>query len=357
MKSKKGAITLYLLVIALIISTSYILMYTAPTQDEVKFVGATQQKLLISQEIKNQAINFLDMTTTLAKEKTIQDLNENSGFEKTEFLEEFPCKRAVYPVINEGEKITCFPEYNKSINTQFQINFDNMLHQNPDVLFSPTHLEISTTTNKEDIQLEVTTTKAVAIPIYQSFSNYYDEKIKSLIGAGMPRYSYEEQRLVAIENIDNIICDETDTDFGKRCAGNQELINALKKLSKEYLVPEEKTMIITQAFRTYAIQKALYDYIIKEKGRKFGCNPDANNKCPHMIAGAIDMNIKDKNGNLLNNAKASQESKQKIVEDMCKFGFVNYEPEAWHYEYGTPKWEDAMKKRQKGERACQYPFT
>lgn len=356
-KNKKGAITLYLLIIALIVSITTIMLYTAPTEEETKFVGSTQQKLLISQEIKNQAISFLDMAATLAKEKTIQDLNETSGFDESHFLEEFPCERAIYPVLNEKQEITCFPDYENTTKTRFKINFDKLIRQNPDVLFSPRDLEVTTTNTEKDIIININTINAVSIPIYQSFSNYYDEKIQNLIGSGIPRYSYDGQELIPIQNIPNVICDEKDTNFGKICAANQDLIDALKKLSKEYLVPENKKMIITQAYRTEAIQKALYDYACNTKGCEYGCNPDTSKGCPHMVAGAIDMNIIDENNRNLNSHNSPDETKQQVLNIMCEYGFVNYALESWHYEYGTRMWQTAMEKRERGDEACQYPFT
>ncbi|MFP4567911.1 MAG: hypothetical protein ACLFN8_03120 [Candidatus Woesearchaeota archaeon] len=356
-KTKKGAITLYFVIIAMLVAIVIIMLYTAPSDEEVEFVGATQQKLLISKEIKDQAITFLDMSMNFATQKTIQDLNENSGFGVLQHSTEFPCAQTIYPVINEGKNITCFPNHTDSTKIHFKLNYDRMIRQNPELIFIPRDFDIIVNKNKNDLVIDVKTIDAVSIPVYQSFSNYYDDKIQNLIGLGIPRYSYQGQKLESIKNIPNIICDEQDTKFGKICAGNPEMVQALRRLSEGYLVPQNKKMIITQAYRDYAIQKALYDYACANRGCMYACNPDTRDNCPHMIAGAIDMNIMDDQGNLLNNAAASDESKQEIINIMCSYGFVNWIREHWHFEYGTTWWEVAQERKARGDIACQYPFT
>ena len=356
-KQKKGAITLYFLIIALIITVTILIFYTAPSKEELEFVGATQQKLLISKEIKNQAILFLDASSKLAVKETIKDLNENSGFTIIQHSTEHPCKRAIYPIINENKEINCFPEYNKSAITYFQFNFDKMIDQSREVALPSNQINIELTQTQNTIRFNMITSEAIPIPLFQSFSNYYDEKIKNVIGAGIPRYSYDRSDLVPIKNIPNIICDETDTRFGKICAGNPDMIRALETMSSDYLVPKNRVMIITQAYRTYEIQKALYLHACAQQDCSLACNPDTRNNCPHMIAGAIDLNIIDQNtGRNLNNQAALQEDKDYVVEVMCKYGFVNWVREPWHFEYGTAQWEIARERRARGERACQYPF-
>ncbi len=356
MKTKKGAVTMYLLILAMLISIGLILLYTAPSDEELKFVGATNQKLLISKEIKNQAVSFLDMSINFAAKQTINDLNENSGFTILQHSTDFPCKQSIYPVLNENNKINCFPNQTQSSKTYFKYNLDKLLRQNPEVIFLPRDIDVNAQNREKDIIFEIKTMDAINVPIYQSFSNYYDEKILNLIGMGIPRYSYDGQRLVPIKDIPNIICDEQDTNFGKICAGNPEMIQALKRISEGYLVPNNKRMIITQAYRDYGIQKALYDNACSRGDCSLACNPTTRNNCPHMIAGAIDMNIMDSQGNLLNNAAATDASKQQIINIMCDYGFVNWVREHWHFEYGTTWWERAQERRARGERACQYPF-
>jgi D-alanyl-D-alanine dipeptidase len=68
-----------------------------------------------------------------------------------------------------------------------------------------------------------------------------------------------------------------------------------------------------------------------------------------MQAGAIDINIFDKNGNNLN------KKDPQLVEDiMCEYGFVRWHSEDWHFEYGTNAWDNAVEKRLSGEKSCTY---
>jgi hypothetical protein len=66
-----------------------------------------------------------------------------------------------------------------------------------------------------------------------------------------------------------------------------------------------------------------------------------------MIAGAIDLHTY-KNGVHI---PYSVEERM-----MCDYGFVRYSGEYWHYEYGTPQWDNAEKKREAGVDCCVYPL-
>jgi len=150
------------------------------------------------------------------------------------------------------------------------------------------------------------------------------------------------EQLYWIKNIPNVICDESDTTVGKICAANPSLIKQLYLLSAEVLVPQNKILKINQAFRTYEIQEDLWKK--NNKNSSLACDP--NKKiCPHMIAGAIDIRIKE------NDINIADDKEEKI---MCDYGFVRYRGEPWHFEYGTNRWIEAEEKRKLGKRVCTY---
>ncbi len=150
--------------------------------------------------------------------------------------------------------------------------------------------------------------------------------------------------LYQITGIPGITCDESQSHVGEICAGNQQLVTALQKLSSD-LQQRAWSMIIPQAFRTWDIQYALW--AASGFDSTMACNPRSKNKpylCPHMQGGAIDISIKDASGKQI--PYVEQE------EFMCQYGFVRYGREWWHFEMGTPKWALAENARKTG--ACCY---
>lgn len=152
--------------------------------------------------------------------------------------------------------------------------------------------------------------------------------------------------LYRITDIDRVICDESVTTVGKICAGNKDLVLKLHELSQVYLEPLNLKLTVTQAYRTYDIQQALY--VASGYNTAMACNPNPKGKlCPHMVSGAIDIEIRDSaTGKRINSL---------LMEDiMCSLGFIRYSAEDWHFEYGTEQFEIAESQRTETNRVCYY---
>ncbi len=155
--------------------------------------------------------------------------------------------------------------------------------------------------------------------------------------------------LYQITDIPNVICDETQTSVGKICAGNEQLVTELKKLSPE-LKQKGWTMIITQAHRSWDIQYKLWE--LSGFDSSMACNPGSKDDpkaklCPHQVGGAIDIQIVD-----LATSKQIDYVQQESF--MCQHGFVRYGKEWWHFEMGTRKWTAAEDARQTTTSCCYY---
>jgi hypothetical protein len=151
--------------------------------------------------------------------------------------------------------------------------------------------------------------------------------------------------LYHIEDIPQITCDETDTQVGKICAGNKALVETLYAVSAG-LEANNWHMTITQAYRNWDIQYRLYER--SGFDTSMACNPGDKHDpfpCPHMIAGAIDLTIFD-----ASNQRLSPEAQEAF---MCRYGFVRYGKEWWHFEIGTPKWIKAEEARMSSD-CCYY---
>ncbi|MGV8163002.1 MAG: D-alanyl-D-alanine carboxypeptidase family protein [Candidatus Nanoarchaeia archaeon] len=166
--------------------------------------------------------------------------------------------------------------------------------------------------------------------------------------------------LQKIENIPNVVCDESDTTVGKICSARPELIMQLKKISAEELQPKGEKLVITQAFRSYEIQKNLYEKYCREG--KCDCsnddcalarNPDKlTNPSGHLDGTAIDVIIYTKSGKKLNGEGGVDPA---LAEDiMCSYGFVRWKAESWHFEYGSTQWMIAERERDTGKTVCTY---
>lgn len=177
-------------------------------------------------------------------------------------------------------------------------------------------------------------------------------------GTQVPTHQYEiypgvnnpetGEPLYKIANIPNVICDEADTTVGKVCAGNLEMVEQLVRISEEILQPEGLVMYVTQAFRTWDIQNNLWVKYGQNPSRV--CNPGTPTqprKCPHMIAGAIDISIRD---------QTTQQRIPYLDQEglMCRYGFVRYGGEEWHFEYGTNQWRIAEQQRISNPQYCYY---
>lgn len=182
---------------------------------------------------------------------------------------------------------------------------------------------------------------------------YRADQLKGIQMENLPDFSADGRTMAKIENIPNVICDASETSVGKICVADERIVQKLKELSVDKLQKDNMQLIITQAYRTYEIQKRLYNLNCGSGSCTVPtCNPDIS-ICPHMQAGAIDINLITKDGVNLNK-DAGNAGIMQVEDIMCQYGFVRWHKENWHFEYGTNAWDIAMEKRANGERACSY---
>jgi hypothetical protein len=94
------------------------------------------------------------------------------------------------------------------------------------------------------------------------------------------------------------------------------------------------TLQIFSAYRDVETQarlykKALEKYGTEQEARKWVAKPGSS---AHHTGGAIDVSIKGDGG------YSAEKKREILAEALVKAGFVNYEPEPWHWEYGTAMW-------------------
>lgn len=180
------------------------------------------------------------------------------------------------------------------------------------------------------------------------------DKYKGFLLTTTPSVSVDGKDLVRIEGIPNVVCDESVTDFGKICAANSALVLQLRKISEEVLQPQKMRIVVNQAYRTYDIQKALYNSWCAKGNCAGACNPDKSYLCPHMQSGAIDINLYQLDGNGAVSKNYNDADPKKVENLMCDYGFVRYHKEDWHFEYGTWRWQEIVKQRNGGREPCSY---
>ncbi|MFP4522946.1 MAG: hypothetical protein ACLFNM_00160 [Candidatus Woesearchaeota archaeon] len=163
---------------------------------------------------------------------------------------------------------------------------------------------------------------------------------------------------IEFPEFERITCEEayfTNDPNKKRriCAAIPQLVNQLVELDKK-LKEANYTMYINQAHRTYDIQKWLYDMNSKDIDEETGkmkvptCNPGTpetlNDGCTHLQGAAIDVVIKNEEGNRI------------FEEDfLCPLGWLCFKGERWHFEYGSTNWQNAQKYMQDNDvDVCSY---
>jgi len=116
--------------------------------------------------------------------------------------------------------------------------------------------------------------------------------------------------------------------------------------------PKTYILDITGGSRTYDMQKALYEQYGENAQRAAPPNPRA----PHILGRAIDITFIDTGANkaldtgptIMYDTPAQREklftaaqiANQKLIEqEMCSLGWIRYDREWWHFEYGTDRWQ------------------
>ncbi len=184
--------------------------------------------------------------------------------------------------------------------------------------------------------------------------------LKGYESSGTGPISPNGEQLVKIENIPNVVCDETDTTVGKICYATPALVDRLKNISETELRPKEMKLVITQAYRTKEIQMALYEKACKEgcdcsnNDCRFARNPDKlTNPSGHLDGTAVDAILYTKDGTKLNGAGGTNLALAESI--MCDAGFVRWKKETWHFEYGSFQWGKTEEKRSAGIKVCSFP--
>ncbi|MBW2992412.1 D-alanyl-D-alanine carboxypeptidase family protein [Candidatus Woesearchaeota archaeon] len=118
------------------------------------------------------------------------------------------------------------------------------------------------------------------------------------------------------------------------CEFKPEILERLKK-AQDIARREGVELIITNAFRTYDQQARLRE--------KYGTSA-APPRCsaPHIMGLAVDVVLKGKSYMSREGASISDMSfpeRQLLEKIMCEAGFVRWNGEFWHYEYGSERWE------------------
>lgn len=167
---------------------------------------------------------------------------------------------------------------------------------------------------------------------------------------------------IEFPEFERITCEETYfTDGSGRkyriCAGTPELVQAMTELDAA-LKEANYSALIFQAYRSYDIQKDLYD---TNRNPDTGaidpptCNPgdpdNPNKGCTHLQGAAIDIGISK--GDVYNENTRLGSAREDF---MCPLGWLRYKGEDWHFEYGSTNWDAAQEyvDEENNIRPCSY---
>lgn len=198
MKSKKGImqpIVMPLMILGLGIITGSLLVIIVSQVDIVEFGGETQIGIMNSLELNERAFAYLDASANLAVKQAYADIGQTGGFTPDGFEEEEfepPCGKVVYPLWNtkDLDVSECGPDVGEELASRSQANYRKHLENFPEVDLSGISYRFATNLDDEtgNINVEVTGSESLDIPIYGSSNDYYSARRSQAIqteGAGI----------------------------------------------------------------------------------------------------------------------------------------------------------------------------
>lgn len=251
MIDKKGImqpIVMPLMILGLGIITGSLLVVITMQIDIIEFGGETQLGIMNSLELNERAFAYLDAAANLAVKQAYADIGQTGGFKPDDFEEEeftTPCGIVVYPLWNEQSKSVseCGPNVGQELARRSSANYRKYLEGFPEVDLSGVSYNFRTNLNEEDgsIDVEITGTQPLDIPVYGSMQHYYDVRRRGTIqtdGVGISGGA-----LVKGFNSGSRFGDEINTIVMHWTAGNtaQGAFNALlsQGLSYHYIIDKD----------------------------------------------------------------------------------------------------------------------
>lgn len=193
LKNKKGGVIYYFILFALFLTMGYGIYLSAIQTEGLSHTGESSQRILSTTELANRVSSYIDISIDQSIKKSILSLEENSGFLieiSSDYETEIECGQSVFPILNnEKQEVECFPQYLETLEKNFQKELTPKLHQFDEIPLSRVSFTTNLKTDNKNIILQVYSSP-IQIPIYSTFTSYYDASTKSRMEYARPINEY-----------------------------------------------------------------------------------------------------------------------------------------------------------------------
>jgi len=306
--------------------------------DPDKQIGDHEFELFDIYQFGENALFFIDTTSQLSVYQAIHDLSENGGYKKTIGEDGIAdsssgCGEYAGYALWNSENKDCFPyDVGEELKEQVNENINRYVGQFTLLDIPQNNYEISITESDGKTKFIGTAIKPIVVlQRLETSGSYLSSQEQAQIDGECPKLD-----LVLIP--DSIECRQTSE---PDC---RVLPDVKSKLEEASAIAAKRglKLAVTSAYRSFAAQKKLYD--------KYGAGRVATPSCtsPHTTGRAVDVVIVGGSGMGSANMGDISIGDRKLLEEvMCEAGFVRYDNEFWHFEFGTGRWQ-----RGKGAGVC-----
>lgn len=367
---RKANLAFFGLAFGIFIAVSIILFNLQSAEPNVDYVGQTANTVL--ENVEQQQQSFLDLDQRMesamqqaAKQTVLQNGIKNPG----------KCQKVGYNVLGGGCEFAPKDVFDETFEDSVQ-NLGRSIKGLEDE-----NVPLSTGRDGWTVSVDSETGMLFTVDSVRKVS---ESQQIGTTAFGEP--------VVSIQDIDNVQCDDSKscTGFQKQCAVEGPVYNQLEKFAA-YAEKHDLSVFVRSTTRSVKMQQYFEDaqqfcqrrkaslqacdngtdntadcrnaYKKQIQGSQRAeendacnsdgtCNPACdprvngrlNKGCTHITGNAIDIGVYDGaigEGDLINKDPDLQRSMRRTL---CEFGFVNYYPEIWHYEYKSPRWKELQRK-------------
>lgn len=312
------------LLIGIFLTTAYVgLTNKQAGKDQDVIVGSYQRDVVVALQEGDAILHYIDQAAQLALFEGLRMQAEQGGLSNTK-----QCGDAAYALWNNKDT-TCFPDIEKELPVFFNSEFSKFVlaYPNRPLLIDNHNLQVVDSGNQ--ITIRGTAKTKQTVPISRGY----------LAGTG-----FGDACLVAdIETIDSskVNCEST-----VACKLQKDALERLYAVVDS--LPAGTELVVTSSYRTKQDQQMLLD--LYSGPAYVGKVAAATCFAPHVTGGAVDVKLRGRTydtGNIVisgDSPTADQlRAREALLSFMCAQGWVNYDKEWWHFEYGvTNRWADAQ---------------
>lgn len=300
--------------------------------DEQLTIGSYQGDLVRAYQTGDRALTYTDNAAYVAAHRAVQIAAETGG--------PAACEGQAYPVWNDEDGL-CVQRSKQLLADSMREELDYLLFQYPSQTLQLDNYDLLI--NEQPGRFEVIGLSRS--PLRFSITHAAIGGLFGLTPSIPPTKQCAAIDLVALDR-------QAYQCINNNCALEREAAAKLDE-ARQLLLQQDASFRFTimSTYRTYEQQQRLYQ----------ACAPDCQGKvaqpscnAPHTTGRAVDiqMNVPGFDTGLIKldqdypYTDSQKDAQQRLIRAMCIAGWVNYDKEWWHFEYGTERWEKGQETKQ-----------